>query len=81
MKRRQFISAVLAAPLAAQTKIRIAFLGANHPHGPAKVQVVEQNPAFELVGICEHDPAHRAQYEKAGVRLLDRDALLEDRSI
>jgi predicted dehydrogenase len=81
MRRRRFISSLLAAPLAGQARIPIAFLGANHSHGPAKVQVVQQNPAFELVGICEQDPVHRARYEKAGVRLLAREALLDDRSI
>lgn len=81
MKRREFLSAAISLPLAAQTRIRVAFLGASHPHGPAKVQVVQQNPAFELVGICESDPAHRARYEKAGLRLLARDQVLHDRSI
>ena len=82
MQRRTFLTAALAAPLAAQgPRIRIAFLGANHPHGAAKVQLVRQNAAFDLAGICETDPAHRARYEKSGVPLLGREQILEDRSI
>src|SRR5438067_1016956 len=81
MRRREFLTAAMAAPLAAEPRIRIAFLGANHPHGPAKVETVRQNPAFDLVGVCETDAAHRARYEKAGIKLLSREAVLEDRSI
>jgi predicted dehydrogenase len=81
MYRREFLAALTVAPLAAQDRIRIAFLGANHPHGPAKVEVVRQNAAFELAGICETDAAHRARYEKAGIKMLTRSQILDDRTI
>jgi predicted dehydrogenase len=76
MRRREFLSTALAAPLAAaEPRIRVAFLGANHPHGSAKVELVRQHPAFDLVGVCQ------AGYEKAGIRVLTRDAALKDGSI
>jgi len=82
MQRRTFLAAAFAAPLCAQReRIRIAFLGASHPHGPAKVQLVSRHPAFALVGVFETDPAHRARYEKSGVQLRRREQILEDRSI
>ena len=76
------MTAAAAAPLASQpARIRLAFLGASHPHGPAKVQLVSRHAAFELAGICETDPAHRARYEKSGIALLSRAQVLDDASI
>ena len=82
MHRRAFLAATLSTPLAAQApSIRIAFLGANHPHGPAKIQLVARHPSFDLAGVCETDPTHRARYEKGGIALLRREQILEDRTI
>jgi len=81
MRRREFLSAAMAAPLAAEPRVRVAFLGANHPHGPAKVELLRQHAAFDLAGVCETDASYRTRYEKAGIRLLARDAVLQDRSI
>ena len=67
MQRRTFLSAAIAAPLAAQSqRIRIAFLGANHPHGPAKVELVRQSASYDLAGVCEAEPAHRARTRRPG---------------
>jgi predicted dehydrogenase len=82
MNRRDFVSTMLAAPLAAPAaRVSIAFLGVSHSHGPDKVKVVQENPAWELAGICEEDPKLRAKYERAGVRILTREQLLGDASI
>src|SRR3954470_13857377 len=75
MRRRDFLATALAAPLAAEPRIRIAFLGTNHSHGKAKLELVRQHPAFELVGVCQPG------LENPGIRLLSREAVLEDRSI
>lgn len=82
MQRRRFLAAV-AAPLAAQEqpRTRIAFLGGAHSHTPAKVATVKNSPRWELVGICEDDPAFRPEYEKAGVRFLKREEVLADAGI
>ncbi len=81
MNRRAFLSSTLAAPLAGAERIRIAFLGASHAHAAAKLDVVRANPALELAGIVEADPALRARYEKSGVRLLTREQALGDPAI
>jgi predicted dehydrogenase len=84
IERREFLAAALAAPLAGETaspRIRTAFLGGAHPHGPAKVELVSRHPDFDLAGICETDAAWRTRFEKAGVRLLARDQILQDSSI
>ena len=82
MLRRKFVSAALAAPLAAQApRIRIAVLGASHPHAAAKIQTVRESAAFELAGVAERDPEVRTRLEKAGVSILSRERLLGDASI
>ena len=81
MNRRVFLSSTLAAPLAGAGRIRIAFLGASHAHAAAKLDVVRENPAFELAGIVEPDPALRARFERSGVRLLTREQALSDATI
>jgi len=81
MKRRDFLAAV-ATPLApAAGRVRIAFLGASHAHGLAKVRVAASLPEFELVGVAEDDPQTRRALESRGVPLLSREAVLRDASI
>ncbi len=82
IERRTFLAAALGAPLQQQgAKIRVAFLGASHPHGPVKLQLVREHPAFDLAGVSETDPEHRARQTQAGVPQLSRRQILEDRSI
>jgi predicted dehydrogenase len=47
MNRRAFLAAPLVARAA--SPIRIAFLGTTHSHAKGKMQVVRENPDFELV--------------------------------
>jgi len=83
MTRRDLMCGALVAQAVspAAERIRIGFLGVSHSHGEGKVQVVQQNPAWELAGICEADPKLRARCEKAGVKLLTQEQLLGDASI
>ena len=82
LKRREFVLGGGAAA-AAQTRkpIRIAFLGGGHGHGRAKVALARDSPEWELVGICEPDPAVMADYKRMGVPALSRAQVLEDPSI
>lgn len=84
ISRRTFLHTALAAPAAAQRElvpVRIAFLGASHPHAAAKVQTVRDNPSFQLAGICEPDRALRDKYSAGGIPLLTRDKILDDATI
>ena len=82
MERREFILGG-AAMMAAQgsRRIRVAFLGASHPHASPKAFITQKSPEWELVGVCEPDPEVMARYEKAGIRALTRAEVLEDSSI
>ena len=82
MNRREFVlsGAAMMAPHGGRP-IRIAFLGASHPHASAKVFITQKSPDWELVGVCEPDPAVMARYAKAGVTALTRAQVLEDPSI
>jgi predicted dehydrogenase len=83
MNRREFVAGALVAQAVspAAPRIRIAFLGASHSHAAAKLKVVQENPAYELAGVCEPDPKVRAKYEQAGVRILTQEQLLGDASV
>ena len=81
MNRREFLASSAAWAAAPTSPLRIAFLGAGHSHAFEKSKVVRENKEFELAGIWDEDPAVRAQFEQAGVKLLSRDAILGDTSI
>jgi predicted dehydrogenase len=86
IRRRDLLvsAAVTAAASAAQQlekKVKIAFLGVSHSHGDGKVSVVRANPAFELAGIWEANAKLGAKYSAAGVKLMSRDEILNDKSI
>ncbi|MFN7920843.1 MAG: Gfo/Idh/MocA family oxidoreductase [Bryobacteraceae bacterium] len=81
LTRRALVAAAAAATVTAQNRIRIAFLGASHSHGPDKVRICKDSPDWELAGVWERDPKAAAEYKAKGVTLLERDKILEDRSI
>jgi predicted dehydrogenase len=58
--------------------IKIAFLGAGHSHAFEKLKVVRENPAWELVGVCDEDSAVRTACEKEGIRMLSRADIVGD---
>lgn len=60
----------LLLSLAAKPSIGIGFLGTSHSHGPAKVDTVLANPAFQLIGVTEAPP------NRKDVPVLTRQALL-----
>ncbi len=43
--------------------IRVAQIGAGHDHARDVLRDLIENPQFELVGVCEEDPAYRAAVE------------------
>jgi predicted dehydrogenase len=84
MKRREFLlGAAAVAVIHAQERrrIRIAFLGASHPHASGKVDVVAKSPDWELVGIYEPDNTVMARYSQKGIKELTQGQVLEDPTI
>lgn len=93
MNRRDFILAGSAASLLAATslnslkaaeksgtRLRIAQFGTAHSHGPGKWATLKKYPdTFELLGICEPDPAQRKEAtthpEYAGSRWIEEKEL------
>jgi predicted dehydrogenase len=65
----------LLLSLAARPPIGIAFLGASHSHGPAKVDTVLANPSFRLIGVSEAVP------KRPNVPVLSREAILKDPAV
>ncbi|MFN0105011.1 MAG: Gfo/Idh/MocA family protein [Bryobacteraceae bacterium] len=60
----------LLLSLATKPPIGIGFIGTSHSHGPAKVDTVLANPAFQLVGLTEPTPKHK------DIPILSKQALL-----
>ncbi len=56
--------------LAAKPPIGIGFIGTSHSHGPAKVDTVLANPAYQLIGVTEAPP------NRKDVPVLSRDQIL-----
>jgi len=88
MKRRDFIAAAAAIPaVAAQpgSRIRTALWGTAHSHTGGKLKAMQDSPDYEVVGVCESDPAQRARAEKsptfAGLRWMSEPEILNDKSI
>jgi predicted dehydrogenase len=78
LNRRNFLATAASAlpALADVAPIGIGFLGASYSHFRGKFDVIRESKDWRLVGICEPDPEIRVSLEKAGVKLLARDALL-----
>ncbi|MDE0110315.1 MAG: Gfo/Idh/MocA family oxidoreductase [Bryobacterales bacterium] len=89
--RREFLVSSGAAMAAASTataaegRIRAAVLGTQHGHVRGKLQAMLDSPDYEVVCICEHDPAVQKKqaadplYE--GQRWVSERELLSDRSV
>jgi len=67
------------------TGIRCGILGTGHAHAVGKLRVIQQSDDWELVGVCEPDPALRTRREGdeawADVRWVDEDELLGDPTV
>ena len=63
MNRRQFMqyasagSMPLLAAQAAPGVIRAGILGTQHSHTTGKLKAMKDSPDYEVVGVCENDPA------------------------
>ncbi|MBY0505662.1 MAG: Gfo/Idh/MocA family oxidoreductase [Bryobacteraceae bacterium] len=83
MNRRQLLLGATA--LAAQSKIRVGILGIQHSHLSGKLQAMGPGSAFELVSVCEPDPAVRAAKGQQpllnGLRWTTVDEMLADKSL
>src|SRR5262245_21668844 len=79
MNRRVFVQSGMASAAAAATpgKIRAAFYGTRHSHFGGKWKAVSDNPAYELVGVCEPDSEWRAKV-KVTTKWLTEQELLSD---
>ncbi len=80
MERRNFLSTVALA-LQAPERIGIALMGGSHSHGLAKAKVLLEDPSYRVAGIWEPDAKVRVGFEALGIRSLEREELLGDRSI
>lgn len=91
MDRRHFLQyAGVAAASASQarsaiTVIRAGILGTQHGHVRGKLQAMKDSPDYQVVSVCENDPAARAQAQKdplyAGLPFVSEEALLADASL
>ena len=86
MNRRQLLFASGAAALAqAAPKVRVGVLGIQHSHLSGKLQAMGPGTVFELVSVCEPDPAVRAakgsQPFLQGLRWTSVDEMLGDKSL
>ncbi len=81
MQRRDFLAAAAMAP-AAPSKIKSALFGTRHSHARGKLKAMLDNPAYEVVGVCEPEEAawQRVREMHAHRRLSEKE-LLEDPSI
>lgn len=77
LSRRAFLAAAGAAALAVEPPRRIpaGFHGTGHAHFRDKHALLRDSPDFDLVGLCEEDPAVRAR-GPADARWLTREELL-----
>jgi predicted dehydrogenase len=57
--------------------IGIGFLGAVHSHAADKLTVVRASNDYNLIGVCEQDPAVQRDLERRGIKLLSETALLQ----
>ena len=87
MNRRHFLCAVpgLAAQVKAASPIRAAVWGTGHSHTTGKLQAMKGSPLYEVVAICESDPAAKASAVKnsklQGLPWVSEEQLLNDKSV
>ncbi|MBI4891745.1 MAG: Gfo/Idh/MocA family oxidoreductase, partial [Acidobacteria bacterium] len=80
--RREFLAAPAAAMAQSPRKVKVAFLGASHAHGVAKLEMVKNSPDYELAGVWEEDAAARARLGRLGeLRWRTKAEILGDRSV
>ncbi|MDX1982017.1 MAG: Gfo/Idh/MocA family oxidoreductase [Bryobacteraceae bacterium] len=86
MNRRDLLlGASAVSALAAGGPIRAGILGTKHGHTTGKLKAMQDSPDYEVVSICENDPAARERAAKdprfKGLRFVSEQELLNDRSL
>lgn len=91
MDRRNFLRTAGMAMAAASSagaaagKIRAAILGTQHSHTGGKLKAMLDSPDYEVVSVCENDPAARKQHQSdalyQGLKWVSEEELLGDSSI
>ena len=88
MTRRGFLhgaGAAMAAQAAPGSSIRVGILGTKHSHTSGKVKAMRDSPDYEVVALCENDPAAKERANKNllfhAVRQVSEGELLGDPSI
>ncbi len=70
MERRKFLQYASAGSLGAltangaPTTVHTGILGTQHSHTTGKLQAMKASPDYEVVAICESDPAVRERAQK-----------------
>lgn len=91
MERRNFLRYTGAAALTLGNKlyaakpIRAGILGTQHSHVRGKLQAMKDSADYQVVSVCENDPAARSKAQKdalyGGLRFVSEEELLADKSI
>lgn len=82
MQRRDFLASAMMAPAAAPPRIKAALYGTRHSHARGKLKAMLDNPAYEVIGVCEPDDAAWAKVKELHHhRRLTESELLSDRSV
>lgn len=91
LDRRKFLRtagmamAAASSAGAAEGKIRAAILGTQHSHTRGKLKAMLDSPDYEVVSVCENDPAVRKQGQSEasyqGLKWVSEEELLADSSI
>ena len=91
MERRRFIQQAGASALLQQTArggppvVRAAILGTKHSHTTGKLKAMQDNPDYQVVGICENDAKAKAKAQAdprfQGLKWMSEAELLADRNI
>ena len=91
MDRRQFIQKAGAVTLlqqtlrSAPTVIRAGLLGTKHSHTTGKLTAMQDNPDYQVAGICENDAAAKAEAQSdprfKGLKWMSEAEMLADKSI
>ena len=91
MDRRSFVRQAGAAAMLSQgarggpAVVRAAILGTKHSHTTGKLKAMQGSADYQVVGICENDPAAKARAQAdprfQGLRWMSESELLADRGI
>src|SRR5687768_7058430 len=86
LTRRQFLAttatAIASSPTFAQTtRPKLGFLGASHSHAAEKIRILRQMSEFDFIGIAEDSEKIRDTQQKAGVKILTREEVLQQADV